>query len=433
MAEKEKTTQKRRLKVRHRGRVAQIRIYFGKFLRMFVYQNDWKVLPMAALIAGLVAFVMSRNFMKTMEGTLTGSFALACICIWNGCFNSIQVICRERDVIKREHRSGMHITSYIIAHMLYQFILCVLQTAVTLVVTSRVGMAFKGEPLITGSFLLDFGISILLITYAADMMSLWISALSRSTTTAMTVMPFLLVFQLVFSGGIISIPKIAEPISSLTVSRPGMSAMAAQTDVNSIPYASIEKMLSQMETIRFSGTVTIGQAMDVLQNKDNPTISELRSQEIGSLMTLGELLDSLANDPRFEDLRNRQIVDSLTLGTLISVLNDAELIDNYKDIPIGYTTTLGEAVDYLASNRALQAIRDKSISFDTTMGDVLDMIGKEDTQKLIEDKVAEMNYNPDYEHSADNIMKNWLHLVLFIVVFSVLAVITLEFIDKDKR
>ena len=28
--------------VRHKGRIAQTRIYLGKMLRMFAYQNDWK-------------------------------------------------------------------------------------------------------------------------------------------------------------------------------------------------------------------------------------------------------------------------------------------------------------------------------------------------------------------------------------------------------
>ena len=31
----------RRLRLRHRGRGAQVIIYLGKLLRMFVYQNDW--------------------------------------------------------------------------------------------------------------------------------------------------------------------------------------------------------------------------------------------------------------------------------------------------------------------------------------------------------------------------------------------------------
>ena len=74
----------------HIGHVSQTFIYLGKFFRMFIFQNDWKVLPMSAIIAGLVCFAVGKNLFKTMEGTVLGAFALACICVWNGFFNSIQ-------------------------------------------------------------------------------------------------------------------------------------------------------------------------------------------------------------------------------------------------------------------------------------------------------------------------------------------------------
>ena len=169
MAETMEKTARRNITVRYHGRKGQILIYLGKFLRMFIYQSDWKVLPMAALIAGLVGIVMSGDFMVTMEGTLMCAFAMACVCIWNGSFNSIQVICRERDVIKREHRSGMHVSSYIAAHMMYQLLLCLLQTIVTLLVCYLVGMKYTGKGLFTPWLILDIGITMLLITYAADM------------------------------------------------------------------------------------------------------------------------------------------------------------------------------------------------------------------------------------------------------------------------
>ena len=70
---------RRRLRIRHRGRGAQVWIYLGKMLRMFIYQNDWKVLPMAALIAGLVGMVIQKRLFVTMEGTLMGSFALVMV------------------------------------------------------------------------------------------------------------------------------------------------------------------------------------------------------------------------------------------------------------------------------------------------------------------------------------------------------------------
>ena len=137
----EKTTDKNKkpeIKRRYRGRIGQVQIYLGKLLRMFLYQNDWMVLPMAALVAGLVGIVIRWRLFRSMEGTLVSSLAVACVCLWNGCFNSIQVICRERDVIKREHRSGMHISSYISAHMIYQALLCLLQTGITVYVLDGV-------------------------------------------------------------------------------------------------------------------------------------------------------------------------------------------------------------------------------------------------------------------------------------------------------
>ena len=64
--------------LKYSGRIAQIGIYFRKFLRMFVYQSDWKVLPMGAIIAALITLVVGKNMFVTMEGTTYGTFALSC-------------------------------------------------------------------------------------------------------------------------------------------------------------------------------------------------------------------------------------------------------------------------------------------------------------------------------------------------------------------
>ena len=73
MAETTNETTSRKLAVRYSGRIEQVGIYFKKFLRMFLYQSDWKVLPMSALIAGLVGMVMNASLFRTMEGTLMGA------------------------------------------------------------------------------------------------------------------------------------------------------------------------------------------------------------------------------------------------------------------------------------------------------------------------------------------------------------------------
>ncbi|MBR3103008.1 MAG: ABC transporter permease [Lachnospiraceae bacterium] len=251
--------------LRYKGRGQQILIYLGKLFRMFVFQSDWKVLPMAAVIAGLVCYVVGANLFKNMEGTLLGTFAMSCICIWNGFFNSIQVICRERAIIKREHRAGMHISSYIAAHMIYQAFLCLGQTVVTLSVCRLMKVAFPTNSLVTGSAMLDMAITIFLTTYASDMMSLMTSAIVRSTTTAMTVMPFLMIFQLVFSGGFFSLEGTAQKITNLTVAKWGLTAFCAQGNYNDLPMVSLWKTMNQMKNVEYEGMYPVKTAMDLIE------------------------------------------------------------------------------------------------------------------------------------------------------------------------
>ena len=489
MAELNLRQHTREIEIRHRGRASQVAIYFAKLLRMFVYQNDWKVLPMATLIAGLVAMVVRIDGFITMEGTIFGSFAMVCVCIWNGCFNSIQVICRERDVIKREHRSGMHISSYVFSHMMYQALLCLAQTIITVVVSKGVGVNYPTKGLITSSFMVDFGISIFLITFASDMLSLWVSALAHNTTTAMTIMPFVLIFQLVFSGGMLPLPEWTKPLTNYTISNPGLKVIAAQSDTNNRPYASIADMVTKMRNNEIGGTVTVGKVLEMLQDTNNDMVRELREKEIGRVFTLGELKDMLEKSATFSAFKQEHILEDVTVADLIHTLLESDslqelrgktlpasapltvgellqtiaesdemksvqdkrliqmttvedllnavdaqgLMEKYSDVEVGGVITVGEAVDLLAGNADVQTLRDQEITVKTTVGKLMDIVGEDQIKTFLEEKAAAASYNPDYENTSENVIGYWLHLAVFILAFSLLATITLEFIDKDKR
>jgi hypothetical protein len=371
---------------RYRGRIGQVQIYLGKLLRMFLYQNDWMVLPMAALVAGLVGIVIRWRMFFNMEGTLISSLAVACVCLWNGCFNSIQVICRERDVIKREHRSGMHISSYIVSHMIYQAFLCLLQTGITVYVLMSTGVRFPDHSLFGGSFLPEFFISLFFITYAADMMSLWISALCRTTTTAMTVMPVVLIFQLVFSGGMMSLPARLEPVTDYIISNVGLKLIAAEADYNHLELTSAWNTVASMRSNKLKGSFTVGEAVDLLEDSDNPTIKELRE------------------------------------------------VDVLSGSPLQRKLTVGDIVDQLgADNPDASELRKEEIPYDTTVGDLLKIAGEDKVRSYIVENSSKAAQNPDYDYKQGNIAGYWVTLLLFAAVYALLAMITLEFIDHDKR
>ena len=395
------TVRKKTRRIRHTGRMSQVRIYLGKQFRFFINESDWKVLPMAAIIAGLVAMVIKKRFFVNMEGSLIGAFALACVAIWNGCFNSIQAVCRERAIIKREHRSGMHITAYVTAHMIYQFLLCLAQTALTMFVLRTLDVPIPKAGFITPFMLLDLGITMLLISYASDMMSLFLSSISRTTTGAMTLMPFILIFQLVFSGGIIPLPEWSRPLSNFTISSYGIQALAAQSGYNEQPMTSVWMTVAGLKDEVIGGTVTVGEVM--------------------------EYMDS----PSLQKYRDRVAVKALTVADVENFL-DAENKTGSDEV-LSEPVTVGQIMDFIRTNKTLEEKKDQTITVNMTVGEVMDVFGEENVKEFIQQKTAQAAYKQEYERSFGTIAGNWVMLVLFILLFAGLATLVLEMIDKDKR
>ncbi len=413
-------------KVHHTGRMSQIGIYLGKQLRFFINENDWKVLPMAAIIAGLVGMVIRKRFWLNMEGDLIGAFAIACVAIWNGCFNSIQSVCRERGIIKREHRSGMHISSYVAAHMIYQFLLCVAQTAITMFVFRQLDVQIPrmGGGTVTDFAIVDLGITFFLITYAADMMSLFLSSISRTTTGAMTLMPFILIFQLVFSGGVIPLPEWSRPLSNFTISNYGIKAIASISGYNELPMNAVWNTLSGMKGSEVGGTVSVG---DIVDKLDSPFVEKKRDNVLIRSWSVGDIAQMLA-DPSM-GLRDKQIGDT-TLGAILEELQkDPDFSGEKVTAPI----TVGDVVDVIKNNEVIRAYRDKTFSLKMTVGEMLDLLGEEKVKDFVMRKTAEASRKPEYARTKSNIAKNWVMLAVFIFAFAALATIVLEMIDKDKR
>ncbi|MER1992496.1 MAG: ABC transporter permease, partial [Eubacteriales bacterium] len=410
-----------------------------------------------------------------------------CVAIWNGCFNSIQSVCRERAIIKREHRSGMHISAYMAAHMIYQFMLCAAQTALTMFVLRQLNVQIPrgyGSGLITPWMICDIGITMFLISYASDMMSLFLSSISRTTTGAMTLMPFILIFQLVFSGGIIPLPEWSRPISNFTISNYGIKALTAQSGYNELPMTTVWNTVSGMRDTEVGGTFTVGELLDKL---DNPVVDRLRDREVLKAYTVGEVAEILSSADEYLRLREKEIVHpislgeivdailtedafravreknliagktvgdllesirdnkeaaalldirlgkTLTLGQVLDALHAEELVSAVSDKQLNQPVTVGTIVDFLKNNEALAGQRDKAITLKTTVGEVMDLFGEENVKSFIQEKTAAAAHKDEYENSVENIAVNWAMLFLFIAVFAILATVVLELIDKDKR
>ena len=174
------------------GFFGQIAIYFTRCVRGFKNDGGWKSFISVAIITLLICLVTGPGLFMEYADTKNGAFALVCACIWIGIFNSIRVICRERDIVQREHRTGLRLDSYVIAHCLYEAALCAIDALIVVVLVRIFNFDHFIESGVFGFPTIELYITFFLIVFGSDALGLLISAIVHNENTAMTVMPFAL-------------------------------------------------------------------------------------------------------------------------------------------------------------------------------------------------------------------------------------------------
>ena len=92
----------------------------------------------------------------------------------------------------------------------------------------------KSAHLLISAYVENF-ITIYLLTFGAAVLGLMISSISGTPTTAMTIMPFVLIIQLVMSGVLFILSGASEVFSYFTLSRWGMAAFGCEADLFHMP------------------------------------------------------------------------------------------------------------------------------------------------------------------------------------------------------
>ena len=141
----------------------------------------------------------------------------------------------------------------------------------------------------------------------------------------------------------------------------------------------------------------------------------------------------LVADPDSAEFLDKEMGKAMTLGQVLDLLHTEELVNAVSDTQVNEPVTVGAIADFLKNNEALAKQRDKSFTLKVTVGELFDFFGEDEVRNMIQTKTAAAAYKADYENTTDNIIDNWLTLVLFILGFALLATIALELIDKDKR
>lgn len=195
-------------------------------------------------IALLLAVVANDNVFKIFEDTKSILFSLSCAAIWIGLFNSIQEICKERAVLKREYMGNLKLPFYVLSKYLVQTLIGFIQSAlIVLIFALTVGLPEEG--ILFESPYLEMMITVWLTIEASMAMGFVISAFVRSGDKAMIAAPFVLIIQLLFSGILFELKGVGEYIAYATVSKWSVEGLGSIADLNSLEL----KIQQQLPTV----------------------------------------------------------------------------------------------------------------------------------------------------------------------------------------
>lgn len=183
------------------------------------------------LIAALLYVVADKEIFKIYESTKSMLFALSCSGIWIGLFNSIQEICKERTIVKREYMANLRLPGYVMSKFVFQFALGGIQAAaLTMIFLGLIGKKRAG--IFFNNFTMEMFLTVWLTVLAAIALGFVLSAMVRSGDKAMAAAPFVLIIQLLFSGILFQLKGAGKLISYFTVSRWSVEALGSIAKLN---------------------------------------------------------------------------------------------------------------------------------------------------------------------------------------------------------
>lgn len=190
------------------------------------------LLVQAPLLAILIYLVSDGKQFEEYEMTKAVLFALSCCAFWIGILNSIQEICKERVILKREHLTGLKITSYICSKFVVLGGLCLVQSLLLIgVFSGLVGITSYGT---TTHAFIKMLITTFMTSLSATAMGLFVSSLFKNADRAMTVAPILLMPQILFSGLVFKLSGISKSISIFVNCRWAMEGYGTIANLNKL-------------------------------------------------------------------------------------------------------------------------------------------------------------------------------------------------------
>jgi energy-coupling factor transporter ATP-binding protein EcfA2 len=194
--------------------------------------------PLLGLLLVLVAYktdsagnVTTYTYSSEAKALL---FSLSCAAFWIGMLNSVQEICKERDIFNRERLAKLKLGPYIASKLAVLgglcFVQCLMLVLVTGMLTGMPASVDIGVSPVIGMYVTTF-----LTAFSAAAMGLAVSAASPNPDRAMTLAPIVLMPQILFSGIAFQLEDMAAFFANIINCKWSVRAYCVLANINGIP------------------------------------------------------------------------------------------------------------------------------------------------------------------------------------------------------
>ena len=207
---------------------------FRKFKLLFNNKQQlFMLFGQAPLLAFLITLVVTEDLFYSYEETKSVLFTLSNAGIWLGLLNSIQEICKEKVILRKEHMADLRLSSYISSKVLYLGIIGIIQSAL-LVGSFAFFLDSVPEFGLMFNWVLETMIIVFVTIFTSSSLGLVVSAFSKDSAFAMTMPTLLIIPQMLFSGILFPLGGIVDKLSNFTICRWSVEALGTINDLNSL-------------------------------------------------------------------------------------------------------------------------------------------------------------------------------------------------------
>lgn len=176
----------------------------------------------------------SSDIYSNYDDTKAIMFSIGCASIWLGLLNSVQEICKEKVILQKEHMANLKLSAYLLSKFIVQGIFAFIQAVLLVTIFQKIVGSSDYSILISsyGDMLLISFLSIL----AAAATGLFISSLVKNSGIAMSLIPLILVPQLLFSGMLFKLEGITDFISNFVLCRWTVEGLGTTVNLNELTH-----------------------------------------------------------------------------------------------------------------------------------------------------------------------------------------------------